>query len=401
MKTINTAQVRSMNHHSVRRQLLLLHSATKAQLAAATGLSSMTVGTIITQMQRDGEVFELDAVPSSGGRPSVRYAYEKDFALMMIVYGYQKADRNLVCVRIRNLFGEIVAACEQFMENVTLERLECLMDQTLEKGTVPAGTEVLAGLKVPEGTEVPMGSEVPAGPVTAAGRPMDRDESIRIRLREKVRVIGFGLPGVERDGRIVSNDYSELVGTDFIAHFRQRYGAEIRFINDINAAAYGYYDRMKPFSACEDMELSPAVVGIYYPRLYYPGVGIIIDGKIYLGSQNFAGEVCRLPYGGPGTLYPADWLAINYGNREQVCACIAGHLSQICSVLAPERIVLYGDFFSPEDIGRISELTEQLLEGRFHVQLDIVADLSGDFERGLSVLMEDLLYRTVFDGEGL
>lgn len=60
---------------------------------------------------------------------------------------------------------------------------------------------------------------------------------------------------------------------------------------------------------------------------------------------------------------------------------------------------MYGDFFAPEDVGRISCMTEQLLEGRFHIQLDIVADLANDFERGLSVLMEDLLYRTVFDGD--
>lgn len=423
MKTINTAQVRSMNQHSVRRQLLSLHSATKAQLASATGLSPMTVGTLIAQMQQAGEVYEQEAVPSGGGRPSALYAYEKDFALMMIVFGYQKDNNNFICVRIKNLFGEVVASCESFVEDVTLERLEELMEQALTAGQAGAGLEEPA----------------PGAPVTIAEQAVRGAKANGQLMGQKIRVIGFGLPGVERDGRIVSNDYASLVGIDLIDHFRQRYHAEVRFINDINSVVYGYYDRVKPLAACKTMELSPAVVGIYYPRLYYPGAGIIIDGKIYLGSQNFAGEVCRLPYVGPVAQaavtrpvsqnsvaarpvdtepecaqtngspaaacqfaekpLPADWLAIDYGDREQVCACIAGHLSQICSVLAPERVALYGDFFAPEDAGRIGQLTEQLLEGRFHVQLDIVADLADDFERGLSVLMGDLMYRTVFGGE--
>ena len=210
---------------------------------------------------------------------------------------------------------------------------------------------------------------------------------------EKLRMISFGLPGVEEEGRIISNDYPRLIGTDFIAHFRQKYDADVRFFNDINAAVYGYYDRNRTLAGGADVKLSPAVVGIYYPRLYYPGMGIVIDGRIYAGRHNFAGEIGSLLNNASER---ADWLTVDYADKQQVYSYIARDLFFICCVLAPERIVLYGDFLQEMDALGIQKAAEALLDGRFHITLEIGPEFEVDFDRGLRALTDDLLYHAVF-----
>ena len=392
MNTMNTSIMRNFNAHQVRRRLLSGKSATKASLAADTGLSTMTVGTIITQMEKASEVYALDVVPSNGGRPSVRYIYNRFYALGMIVYGYQKNSRNYFRLKILDMFGDEMVSQEKYIDDVTLEVLELFIDEGIKSAAQIYAGAAGSGKMPQDASAQDYAGIADTGKALRDAAASDYADAAA-QIREKIRVIGFGLPGVEQEGRIISNDYPQLIGTDFIAHFSKKYGAEIRFFNDINAAVYGYYDRNRPASGGVDIKIAPAVAGIYYPRLYTPGMGIIIDGRIYAGRQNFAGEIGGLL---ANAAEPADWLNVDYGDWQQLCRYIARDLYFVCCVLAPERIVLYGDFLQGKEVSEIQKAAETLLKGCFHVELEIAPDFEADFDRGLRALAGDLLYQSVF-----
>ena len=62
----------------------------------------------------------------------------------------------------------------------------------------------------------------------------------------------------------------------------------VLYENDVNATVCGYYGYHKA-------EGIQTVVGLYYPQVYAPGAGTMINGEIYKGGMNFAGEIGWLP----------------------------------------------------------------------------------------------------------
>ena len=66
MKTANTLLIKEINLNIVRKQLLSLKTATKQQLAQLTGLSLMTVSSIISELIDNGEVVEGNWVKRGG-----------------------------------------------------------------------------------------------------------------------------------------------------------------------------------------------------------------------------------------------------------------------------------------------------------------------------------------------
>lgn len=332
MKTANTLSVKEFNRHLVRKQLLLQKTVTSRQLAHSTGLSLMTVRSILAELAVCGETAEESRVPSNGGRPAAQYRYNSGYSHAVMLFGYQKNDRNLIRMRILNLFGDCVYAEEQYFGPVLCDSFDTMLDRAFAS-------------------------------VGAIG------------------IIGFGLPGEEENGIVTINDYPSLVGGDFMKHYRERYGVPVLFVNDINAAALGYCRRCG--------EVRGAVAGLYFPRLYPPGMGLIIDGKIHRGKQCFAGELGCLPLG-------IEWSRLRYDDRTELYGAVSRLLAAVICTVAPEQLVLYGDFFTEKDAPRIKESTEKLLRSRFSVSLETESSLEGDYESGLANILLEKLYAVLF-----
>lgn len=339
MKTANTLLVKEINLNLVRKQLLSLRITTKQQLAKLTGLSLMTVGSIIAELIDNGEVVEGNSIPSNGGRPSVEFCYNGGFNHAVVFLGYQKHNRNFIRMCVVNMFGDCVYTEEKYFETVSCDSFNEMLNHAFASVA-------------------------------------------------RIAVIGFGLPGEEENGIITINDYFQLIGNEFVNRCYEKYKTPVVLVNDVNASIFGYYRKNYGHRILEN-----AIAGIYFPRLYYPGMGLIIGGEVYCGKQNFTGEFGHLPI-------KIEWDHLDYNNKPGVYDAISRLLSIIVCTIAPERLVLYGDFFSEEDTGSLKRNTEELLQGGFTVNLEIKSDLGPDYEHGLTSLVLDNLYNNLFENPG-
>lgn len=319
----NVLAVKAYNQNLVRRALCSIRQGTKQQLADMTGLSSVTVGTILNEMAETGEAREAALVPSGGGRPSQVYAYCADFLQVLIVYGYVCQGRDTLFFRVVNAFGECVAGEQVVPGEITMTCFE----PYIEKFCV----------------------EYPG-----------------------IHALGFGLPGVIQKGKIASNDYAGLVNTDFCSYYEKKFQLPVLLENDVNLAAIGY-DYLHP-----DPERR-AVVYLYFPGKYNPGAGILIHGALYRGKNSMAGEMAYLSQ-------EIGWSSMDYGNTKQVGEGLIRLLRQLSGILDPDLVVLNGEFFSEEQLDFVkAAYSEQLLEPeRIALPACVLAeDFQRDYETGL------------------
>ena len=337
-----------------------MEKATKPELAQITGLSVVTVNSLISEMILEKEVLEGQTVPSHGGRPSLLCHYNNNFKHGLIIYGYQKRDKNHIKMLIINIKGEIVLEEEEDIEEVKVNSFFPMIDRAIE-----------------------------SYPTTV--------------------YIAFGLPGVEEDGVITINDYKALIGEEFVQTYKKRYGLPMFFENDINAAVKGYYYKKRKASlinirADNSYRIDPLdkgrgdeinnIVGIYFPRTYEPGAGIIIKGDIYRGYKNFAGEFPAIPF------LPR-WVGMDYNDKETVVDRVSDILSFFSCILAPEAFVVYGDFLSEELREEIIKRTENKLNNKFPIALDIALEFYHDFQNGMIGIMLDRLQESFIKGDML
>lgn len=325
----STLQVKEANRRILRRIFFGQEFATKAELAQISGLSVVTVNSLIRDMLADREVEEYGLVPSEGGRPSMRYRYRYERRKAAIVYAYAYGE-NVIRIRtyVIDLAGRKIWEQIRDVEQISLESFEPGLDAAFFE-------------------------------------------------HEHIECIYFGLPGELVDGVVTLNDFPALVGERFLPHYKERYTVGVYVENDINAMTYGNYMRQKSYEKV-------SLAGIYIPERFLPGAGFVLNEGIYYGAGHLSGEIGRLSV-------PHDWLALDYGNEEVVAENLAAVLKILCMTLAPEQFVLYGSFLSERIIGLVEEgLCEEKsylpgLSIRYHREIE------PDYESGLDSLALDVI----------
>ena len=320
--------MKELNKRQLRRILRQCKEATKPELADRTGLSVVTINSLLEDLLKTGEVVQSGLAPSGGGRPSTRYQYRPDYRYAVLLYGHQSEGRNLMHLAVVNLMGECVWRKEEYFDEILVESFEAVLDDVI--GRFP-----------------------------------------------EIGLLAFGLPGEVVDDVVTIHDYQALVGPEFMAHYKERYHLPVVFENDINAMTYG---------ACWEGDVEKATVaGIYLPRIYPPGAGLVIQGKIYYGTSHCAGELAGLPV-------PVSWDSLDYGREHDVLE----HLKLLTAVygftVAPETLIFYGDFFTEELQEQLRAYSGRLLEGKFHMDLIFAENLERDYEEGMKRLALEALW---------
>ncbi|CAG9704262.1 ROK family protein [Clostridium neonatale] len=334
MKSVNgnSLIIKEVNKNIIRRVLKSEKKATKQRLSELTGLSTVTIGSILQQLLESGEVSEDDLIPSNGGRPAHSFSYNFEYSHVLIIYTHENEieNKDTIYVRVINLFGECIYKEEYIEDNISLTTFEPIIDKLIN--TYPT-----------------------------------------------IKAIGFGLPGEEYNEVLVVNDYKNLTGQRFSEYYRNKYSIPVIIENDVNSAVIGYCSLHE-----NEIDDNCAIVYIYFPTKYCPGAGIYINGKLYKGFKNFAGEIQNLPI-------DVNWTNIDFSSFDYSCKAISKLIISITSLLDPKEIVMHGHFLTEKHLINISEICNKHLIGITTPALNISSNFSKDYEQGLNTLTLDLL----------
>lgn len=316
---VNALDLKDMNMSLISTSLKRSGRATSRDLSAATGLSMMTVNSLLQVLLARGAVLSGDLVPSSGGRPAREYVFNERYQLVLVLFTREVSGINTLCVRVADLYGTVIHAHDSPFRDESFASFETAIDDCI--------------------------SRFPA-----------------------IAAIAFGLPGIEYQGSIVWLDYKNLVNAPIIPHFTERYQLPVLCENDVNAAAFGRGFLSGSYAS---------EVYIYVPVKYPPGSGIRINGSIVRGKRNFAGEIGWLPVG-------ASWGTREFvSDVDAVCTALAKVVTSLTAVIAPDSVVLFGEFLELAHLARIREKTVALLPEGMVPELSLASDFTADYERGL------------------
>ncbi len=236
----NVNLMKQINLDTVRRVIKENKKATKPQLANLTGLSVVTINSLVEVLLRDGEILLDELEVSSGGRPAVVYSFNEEYSMALVIYTNEYEMKDLTHVAVVNLYGEVIEGNEIILDEIS----ECSFDLIIEK---------------------------------------------MLKKYPNIKLIGIGMPGQEIRGKMENSDYISLEGKSLVEHLRNQFQIPVVFENDVNAAVLGYCTS----NQCNDKN----VVGIYIPEKYPLGAGVFINGDMYKGKDGFAGEAKFLPDG--------------------------------------------------------------------------------------------------------
>lgn len=248
----NSIQMKQENLSVLRAILLKEHCATKSQLAKMSGLSVVTVTSLLRELQAQKEVMPDEELLSIGGRPAVQYRYNAQYKMALIGYMYVHEGKEQLFLEVQDLFQTTLNSYSYKLETLHMEELEAQVAKLLER-------------------------------------------------YPSVSVMVFGIPGTAHEGKIKIIDYPFFQSQNFFERLQHRYQIPVLLENDINAALYGYCFQQQYVEEC--------VAGVYLPKKYPPGSAIYIRGDIYRGANHMAGELGQLPL-------PVDWTKENLSEQE-------------------------------------------------------------------------------------
>ena len=177
-----------------------------------------------------------------------------------------------------------------------------------------------------------------------------------------INKVGICLPGVINDD-IPTYSSNPLSNIDILGPLKSKYKAEFILVNDVNAAAIGYY-------ACQNKYKSLSILSQSH-FLKAGGVGHIINGQCLFGRKNLAGEVQFMPMN--LSEYPR--------NLNGMLEFVAHYCLFITIMVAPEAIVVCCPYIISKD--DIINAMSTYLPTEFIPDIILVDDLSNYMLNGL------------------
>ena len=248
-----TREMKINNVVMVTNALKSLGSATKADLAVATGLSIATCGAVLNELSLRHEVMALEMEVSRGGRPAQRYAYNPDFFSVLSLYAQGSDAAAQIIWSVNSATGESLAQGEVRFLPLTLARFYQQIESLL------------------------------------ADYP-------------NIKALGVGLPGGVVKGTVATCDITAFAGVAIEQQLRERLGLYVQVDNDMNYTAWGFYR-----SSCAGV--TAPVAYVFKPDVPCLGCGMVINGQVLQGASQFAGEVSNLPFEHMNTLPVAEEMA--------------------------------------------------------------------------------------------
>jgi len=322
---IKTKIIRKDNRKKVRLAFSSSDHLSASQIQKATSLSIVTVNAVINDMIKDKEILiSNEGTQSPVGRPAAIYEYNKLFICGCILYAYEKESYFVVKTVVTNSFGNYIYEKEEHINEVNDSILVNILE-SLSK-TYPT-----------------------------------------------IRVLTLGFPGFEHNKVIHSSDFIKNIEEGFVEKIEKHFGLKVVYVNEINAATYGYYK--------SESLSTENIVGLFFPKHFPPGSGIIIGGNIYTGAMNFAGEVCHIRASIP-------WNKLYKSSYQEIITQIGELLSVIICVLAPDTIVLYSEYINDNIVNELRLLCNEKYGAYYIPKIELCNTLDQNINKGLLIITQ-------------
>jgi hypothetical protein len=304
--------------------------ATKPQLSDITGLSVVTINSLVKALIETGEIIPDTVVSSEGGRPAASFRYNSSYHMALLIYMHEQHRQDMAFYRVINLLGEVMDKAEVVLADVHIESFDSYIEEYL--------------CKYPQ-----------------------------------IKAICFGIPGQEINQKLLISDYKGMREQSLSGYISKKYHLSVIVENDVNAAIMGYCYHNK-------VKQTECVIGGYFPDKYPPGAGICLNGKIYKGRNGLAGEIARLPLG-------IDWEVFDY-NQKETEQYIIKVIQVFCCIYNPDKIVLYGDSVNPAIPSLVAENYNTAAEKIMLPDIILSNDLNADFEAGIKQIALNMIQTT-------
>lgn len=327
-------EIREPLIYRIRAGLIMMGSATKAELSQRLGISFPTVSKFLAQMEKDGEIRYTGEDDSSGGRRAKRYTYDPEYMLGLAVF-IEKDETNY---SIFNCIGEVK-----------------------EQGTKPSvllqDAELLA----------------------------DLIETL-IEKYPRLRSVAIGVPGAVNNGKIIFiPPYEKFRDFDLSGEFESRFQMPVAVENDMNASVLGYASNFQ-------LE-NESLVYLYFGQ-NGPGSGIMINGDVVRGSTFFSGEISFVPQYDNRSFLQA--LQLEEGNRRIVLAgdnridAVARLIATLAAILNPRAVVFCDDEVDEALLARFADRSSAYIP-KEHLPTLTMSNWRQDYLTGLQQLALNLM----------
>lgn len=168
-----------------------------------------------------------------------------------------------------------------------------------------------------------------------------------------------GIPGIELNALLQISDVQSLQGINLSAAITTATGIDSSIVNDVNASTYGANEK----SSSENI-----TVGIYFPKSFGPGVGIVINNHLLHGADGLTGEI--------------QFGTVSSENKTQE---IIQHLQNIISLLNPNLVIAYVEKLNLSDteISHIKQTIDRKLPLHQNYSLNFDHNFENDYLTGL------------------
>ncbi|MEH7386089.1 ROK family protein [Bacillus sp. JJ1521] len=236
--------IRRKNSQKLRALLFSKRKATKAEMAKDTGISVVTINSLVKELVKENIFLEGPLIQQKTGRPAVEYIfnYDRSFYLLLSIQEKKSPERKRkleIIAKIVNMEGaQKVSEVFDFPE-ININALLTIIEKYMH-------------------------------------------------AEYEVERIGLAIPGKIFEGVITSSWGNVFDGWNIEQELKKITDIPIEIQNDAYIMTVG-------FCVENNLLINESVVGIFYPEKSMPGITIFSNGALIEGQKGLAGEAKYLP----------------------------------------------------------------------------------------------------------
>lgn len=231
--------IRKVNIESVTSLLFKNEKMFASEIVKQTGISMVTVNSLLKDMVNQNLLTEIENVPRDIGRPATLYIFNyahKLSQLFLFIESNKELSLESYTIDMR---GEIIGH-----ESVAIKDISQMSFQILIAS--------------------------------------------KLKDKQNIHSIGIILPAKINEGTITASWYGLMDNWDIQALVQEVTDIPCFFQNDAHALTIGH-------CILNQIKLSDPIVGIYYPKDSMPGITLLVNATILQGQHSLAGEAKYLP----------------------------------------------------------------------------------------------------------